>query len=211
LECSQPRRWWVGTALLNQLVLPAGIIAALGLVVSLFGAAYAGEVPESRVQMTDHYRITLDIGPVQPVWLAEQASEAKEGHIVLNPHSIPMDPQDLVPMSDQGQAVNRLLEVFVYDRETGALLSDLRPRVAITDQETDWRRDLPSLAKMYGVNDGPSMPCFGTNAYLNGIYRFVVTVGGETATFEDITVAESSAEPSSPPSASGEVSAKPEN
>lgn len=193
--------------MLNRLALPARIIAALVLVVSLFGAAYAADLPESREQMTDHYRITLDIGPVTPVFLPEQASEAKEGHIVLNPFSIPMDPADLVPMSDQGQRVNRLLEVFVYDRETGALLGDVHPRVAIIDKETEWRRDLPSLAKMYGVEDGPSKPCFGTNAFLNGIYRFAVTVDSETATFEDITVAESL----SSPSASGEASAIPQN
>jgi hypothetical protein len=186
-----------GWASLTRLVLPIGIISAIIMAVSLVGVAYAEEVPESRVQMTDHYRITLDIGPVTPVYFPEQASEAKEGHIVLNTYSIPMDLRDLIPTFDQGQKVNRLMEVFVYDRETGAQVIDVVPRISVTDRASQSSRSLPTLAKMYGVSDGPDKPCYGTNAYLDGTFRVTVTVGGEPANFEDITVSGSSS-PSSP-------------
>jgi hypothetical protein len=204
-------RWAVkrlrGTAALNRLVFPIGIITAIVMVLSLIGAASAEEAAEERVQTTDHYKVTLAVGPVTPVWSVDQASEAKEGHFVVNTYSIPMDVRDLIPTVDQGQPVNRLLEVFVYERETGAQRIDLVPRIAVTDLASASSRHLPALAKMYGVSDGPDKPCFGTNAFLDGTYRITVTVGGEPATFEDITVSGAS----NPPAASDEANATPEN
>ena len=158
------------------------------MIVCLVGAAFAGENGEELARTTDHYRITIDISPPTAIMTPEQATEAKEGHVVVNTQKIPMDLRDLMPTVDQGQPVNRLVEVFVYDKESGALRTDLVPRVAVVDQTTEWSRDLPTLAKMYEVQDGPDKSCFGISAYLNGSYRILVSVEGETATFQDISV-----------------------
>jgi hypothetical protein len=196
-----------GMEALNRVGFPIGIIAAILMVVSLIGAASAEEAAEERVQTTDHYKVTLAVGPVTPVWSVDQASEAKEGHFVVNTYSIPMDVRDLIPTVDQGQPVNRLLEVFVYDKETGAQRIDLVPRIAVTNLASASSRHLPTLAKMYGVSDGPDKPCYGTNAFLDGTYRITVTVEGEPAAFEDISVSGAS----NPQAASEEANAVPEN
>jgi hypothetical protein len=203
LDCRRPRRWRMGTARLNWLLLPIGIMAAFVMVVSLVGASFADEGTEERVQMTDHYRVAIELGPMTSIMTADQAAGAKEGHVVVNTQGIPMDLRDLMPMTDQGQAVNRLLEVFIYNRETGTLITNVVPRVSITDQISESSRNLPPLAKMYHAQDGPNISCFGTSAFLDGTYRLSVKVEDEEAVFEDIAVSGPAPPPSSSADASG--------
>lgn len=66
-DCEQHRRWQRRRVVPKWLKPPVEVIAALLMVISLVWGAFAQEGPEERVQTTDHYRITLEIGPLTPI------------------------------------------------------------------------------------------------------------------------------------------------
>jgi hypothetical protein len=98
---------------------------------------------------------------------------------------------------DQGQPVNRHLEIHVFDRSSGGKETGLIPSVSITDKATGVSRELAE-SRETGASLGVSFvtacliskhrevePHFGDNLYLpNGNYTITVGVGTETATAE---------------------------
>ena len=98
---------------------------------------------------------------------------------------------------DQGQPVNRHLEVHIFDKSSGAKVTGMIPAVSITDQATGVSRELAG-AQETGASQGVSFvtacliskhrevePHFGDNIYLPvGTYTFTVGVGNETAVAE---------------------------
>ena len=88
-------------------------------------------------------------------------------------------------MTDQGQPVNRHLEVHIYDRNSGAQVKDLIPKVTITNQATGTSRGLPNVTACLESNHLEVEPHFGDNLYLpDGKYAVTVDLGNETAVFE---------------------------
>ncbi len=140
----------------------------------------------ARTLLTDHYRIALEIGPLPTMLMPDQASGASEGEVMVGMPGMPMA---MMAMTDQGQSVNRHVEVHVYDKGAGAVLSTPMPMIAITDQTSGTSRELHSVALMYDVKLGPQDLHFGQNLYLPaGTYAVKVTIGGEQATFKEITL-----------------------
>ena len=102
---------------------------------------------------------------------------------------------------DQQLPVNHHLEVHIFDRSSGAKLTDVVPTVRITDQATGASRDLANSHET-GASQGVSFvtacqiskhrevePHFGDNLYLpDGTYTITVIVGEETAVSENIVV-----------------------
>ena len=139
-----------------------------------------------RAQHTTHYRITLDIGPVAMMLRPDQVAGATEGEVPLSMPGMPMPP---MVMTDQGQSVNRHIEVAVYDKTTGARLRSATPRITLTDRKTGRSRDLQAITAMYDIKEGPGDLRFGENVHLaNGTYRITVSVGGERAVFKKVAV-----------------------
>ncbi len=149
----------------------------------LAGNAF-GDGAAARTQVTEHYRIALEVGPLPTMLMPDQASGAREGEVMVGMPGIPMRPMDAM---NEGQPVNRHLEVHVHDKATGTVLSTPIPMVVLTDQATGKSRYASTLAVMYDVKAGPEDLHFGQNLYLPaGTYTVTVTVGGERATFADI-------------------------
>ena len=87
--------------------------------------------------------------------------------------------------TDQGQPVNRHLEVHIFDRNSGAQLKDLIPKVTITNQATGVSRGLPNVTACLESNHLEVEPHFGDNLYLpDGNYAVTVDLGADTAVFE---------------------------
>jgi hypothetical protein len=164
--------------------LPFSFILALASIF-LVGKAF-GDGAAARTQITDHYRVAFEIGPLPTMLMPDQASGATEGEVMVGMPGIPMRPMDAM---NEGQPVNRHLEVHVHDKATGTVLSTPMPMVALTDQATGKSRYVSALTLMYNVKVGPQDLHFGQNLHLPaGKYTLTVTIGGERATFNDITV-----------------------
>ncbi|MFI5340295.1 MAG: hypothetical protein ACHQ7N_10705 [Candidatus Methylomirabilales bacterium] len=54
-------------------------------------------------------------------------------------------------MTDQGQPVNHHLEVHIYDKATGTVVTNVIPKIMVTNQATGAARPLASIAAMYDV------------------------------------------------------------
>jgi hypothetical protein len=151
----------------------------------LVGKAF-GDGAEARTQVTDHYRIALEIGPLTTMLMPDLASGAKEGEVIVGMSGIPMRPMDVM---NDGQPVNRHLEVHIHDKATGTVLSTPLPMIVLTDQENGKSRSAPTLTPMYDVKTGPQDLHFGQSLYLPaGVYTVTVAVRGERATFKNISL-----------------------
>ena len=103
----------------------------------------------------------------------------------------------IMSTTDQGQPVNRHLEVHIFDISTGAVRKDVVPTVRITDQATGTTRQLADVHAAGAAQGGAYvMACiisehrpedrhFGDNVYLpDGSHTVTVEVDGETAAFD---------------------------
>ena len=102
--------------------------------------------------------------------------------------------------TDQGQPVNRHLELHIFDKSSGAKVTDIIPAIRITDRSTGVSREL-AFSLETGVSQGVSFvtaclvsrhrevePHFGDNLHLRGgDYTLIVGIGDEAAVAE-ITV-----------------------
>lgn len=95
-----------------------------------------------------------------------------------------MDPP-IMAMMDQGQPVNRHLEVHIFDINTGAGVVDITPMIEITDQASGNSRGLPEVSACGKAGHRKDAPHFGNNLYASdGNYTVTVNVGGEIAVFD---------------------------
>jgi hypothetical protein len=153
--------------------------------VSPQGSGFA-QSGDELTQSTAHYRITLDIGPVQTMPRPDQASSAIEGEVPLSRSGVPMP---AVAMTDQGQPVNCHIEVAVYDKATGAPLRDAMSRITITERKTGRSRALQAVTSIYDPKEKQGDFHYSDNVHLaNGTYRVIVFVGSEQTVFKKVVV-----------------------
>ncbi len=159
------------------------IVVALMLTV-LAGSAWTQGGPEHS-QTIGHYKITLEIGPVATMLMPEQAAGAKEGEVMVHMPGMPHS----MGMTDQGKPVNRHLEVHIYDKATGTVVTEVIPKITFTNQATGKSRSLATIGAMYDVREGQKDLHFGSNLFLpEGTYTVLVVVGSEKAIFINIAV-----------------------
>jgi hypothetical protein len=116
----------------------------------------------------------------------DQATKASEGEVMAMMPSMAMSG---MAMTDAGHPVNHHLEVHLYNRATGALITNQMPTISIKDQGSGATRQLASVMAMYDIKQGMRDFHFGTNVYLPaGTYSVNVAVGHETAVFNDVLV-----------------------
>ncbi|MFQ5934185.1 MAG: hypothetical protein ACE5KI_06045 [Dehalococcoidia bacterium] len=103
--------------------------------------------------------------------------------------------------TDQGQPVNRHIEIHIFDKSGGAEVTDVIPLVRITNETSAVSRELAE-GQEAGASQGASFvtAClisghrdvqvhFGDNISLpDGKYTFTIVVGDETAVLKDIIV-----------------------
>ena len=90
---------------------------------------------------------------------------------------------------DQGRPVNHHFEVHIFDKDSGAEVKRLIPVVTITDPATGTSRGVPNVQACLLANHRVTEPHFGDNLYIvDGAYPVSVTVGEETAAFENVVM-----------------------
>lgn len=158
---------------------------ALVLVIMIVIPATALAQVTSWTQTTALYKVVLSAGPVEAMLTPNQAKGATAGEVM-----VPMSGMSMPSMSmtDQGHPVNHHLEVHVYNRTTGQVLTNLTPTISITNS-SGATRQLSSVGAMYGVTAGQSDYHYGNNVYLaNGTYIVTVQIGDNKATFSNVVV-----------------------
>jgi hypothetical protein len=161
-------RWLMGNwGLRTPLLLGPLVLLLLGLGCSESTPAATRALSTQGAEQTAQtasYRISIRIGPTI------------EGEA--------MGPVATMAVTDQGQPVNRHLEIHIYDRSTGAKVKDVTPAVGFTDQATGASRGLANVLACLLAGLQP-VPHYGDNLYLSGgTYTVTVGIGNETAVFE---------------------------
>ncbi len=159
-------------------------LASLIGMVALAAQARADDVVTA-ASKTQHYRLTLQIGPTETMY-SEAEAKAKHltsGEIMLSGKMAGgppgMDPamSSMMPMSGM-----RHVELHVYSLDTGKVVTDAR--VAIVLMGADKKRHTVPVARMYGVGDGLDDLHYGNNIAIGaGSYAVDATVNGEAARF----------------------------
>lgn len=86
--------------------------------------------------------------------------------------------------TDQGHPVNRHLEVHVFNKSSGARITDMIPTVSIADKATGSPRTLASVLACMTLKHREIEPHFGDNLYMtDGGYTVTVSIGDESASF----------------------------
>ncbi len=153
----------------------------------ILGAAFLVAAPASaalvkRVATTATYTLTLSVGPVEKMYTAD---EVQMKH--------PMDGEMMVGhvMTMEGMSMgtpNRHLEVHVASRATGKVVANVRPTIMLTDTSTmggTAMSEKVNAMAMQGIGEGIADRHYGDNVKLTAghVYKVVVTVKGEKATF----------------------------
>ncbi|MBI3935049.1 MAG: hypothetical protein HY316_10190, partial [Acidobacteria bacterium] len=96
----------------------------------------------------------------------EQTTETPSYRIKIRTGPMVTMTMTAMTMTDEGQPVNRHLEVHIFDRNSGAQVKDLIPKVTITDQATGTSRGLPNVTACLESKHLEVEPHFGDNLYL---------------------------------------------
>ena len=155
----------------------------LGLTGLMTLAAFAANMaPLTQEASTAHYRLELQIGPTEKMFTPAEAAaqHPTTGEVMLGDVSIVGMPMAMMSMAS-GEI--RHLEVHVISLDKGQIVTDAKVAIAVTGADSKKVEDV-SVAKMYGVKEGPSDTHYGNNVSLHpGNYTVEITVNGEKAEF----------------------------
>ncbi|MBI4181008.1 MAG: hypothetical protein HY528_03670 [Chloroflexi bacterium] len=122
---------------------------------------------------TSSYRFILGIEEAEEMLTPEQAKTAKEGEVMMGTSPVSMQ---------EGPMPNHHLEVQIHNKKNGDLIKEPMPKITVGDKEL-------MIMAMYGLKSGESDMHFGNNLYLaDGNYTVKVSIGGETAVFDNVVV-----------------------
>jgi hypothetical protein len=158
----------------------ARLAAVLGAVLLLAGPAFGALI--TRRATTATYALTLTVGPKEAMYTAAQvkARHPTDGEMMVG------DSMSMGGMS-MGDA-NRHLELHVATRATGKVVTNARPSITLTDASgmsgMAMSEKVNAMA-MQGIGQGIADLHYGDNVKLTvgHVYKVVVTVKGEKATF----------------------------
>ena len=156
------RRSWEGWfALLATLALISLGLACSGPKPVATPTPSVGAVGNTTAQ-SPPYSIELLLGPVQSTMMGVEMS-----------------------MTDQGQPVNRHLEIHVYERASRTALKGVSPTVRIKNLGAGTVREFSNVRECSPPNDHGAGPHYGDNLYLpEGKYTITVAVRNESASFD---------------------------
>ncbi len=128
---------------------------------------------------TVHYRLVLQIGPEEKMYSKAEAARTHptSGEVMVS------GTMGGMPMAG-GMAMDmRHLEVHVYDRASGKVVTSAQCGITVTNDATKKSVVLP-MAVMYGIKEGPSDWHYGNNVSMPpGPYTIAVVVNGERTIF----------------------------
>jgi hypothetical protein len=154
-----------------------GAVAPSGLLVAVVvSSAAMAAAPVTQQAQTAHYRIELDVGPMEEMFMQADvaAKHLTDGELMVSGNMA--TPKDM--------ATARHVEVHAYSLDQNATVTSATVSIAVTDAAKNVQQ-LP-IAKMYGIAEGPSDTHFGNNLSLPaGNYTIDAIVNGERATFRN--------------------------
>jgi hypothetical protein len=157
---------------MRRLVLVLG--AALLLAVPAWGTTYL-----HILRTTATYKLTLSVGSVEKMYTADEVrmKHPTSGEVMVG-HAMTMEGMTM------GTA-NRHLEVHVVSRSTGKVVTNARPTITLTDTSAMAMSEKVNAMAMQGIGEGTADLHYGDNVKLTAghVYKVVVTVKGEKATF----------------------------
>jgi len=167
-------RWWVGSlvVLLFLPLAPAKGIAAMG------------DTPITQTGTTMHYRLMLQIGPMETMYSKADATKMHPtaGEIMVG-GAMAMPGGTMAGQTGPMAMDTRHLEVHVTSLATGKVVTDAMCQITLTNEATKTSQTVP-IAMMYGVKEGPADWHYGNNISIpSGTYAVTVVVNGEHALF----------------------------
>lgn len=153
----------------------------------ILGAALLLAAPASAALITRHattasYKLTLSVGSVEKMYTADELKmkHPTSGEVMVG-HAMTMEGMSM-------DAPNRHLEVHVVSRATGKVVTNLRPTIMLTDTSAMGGMAMSEKVNamaMQGIGEGIADLHYGDNVKLTAghVYKVVVTVKGEKATF----------------------------
>jgi hypothetical protein len=130
---------------------------------------------------TASYSLTLDIGPTAAMYTQAQvkAKHITNGEVMLGGAMMSTS------MSAMKGETERHLELHVYSRKTGAVVSNVMPEITLTDTTAMGMAAKLDVVSMEGITEGASDYHYGNNVSLKlgDEYTVNAVVHGEKASF----------------------------
>src|SRR5205085_7575743 len=107
-----------------------------------------------QVTSTPSYHLTLEVGPLQPMYTPAQvsASHPRVGEVMFSGQMVmPPGMESMAGMNVPGW---HHLEVHFYDRSSGEAVRGLTPVITVQDDGTGRSQTVP-IVTMRGLTDGP--------------------------------------------------------
>jgi hypothetical protein len=141
--------------------------------------AHAAEVASvagwTRIATSKNYLVVANVLPAEEMFTSEEfeAEHPTEGELALHGGGAPTGPDV------------RHIEAHVYDRATGDTVAEADVTIAVVDQSTGERTEVPAVI-MQDVNVGAADLHFGNNVVVPGAtdLRLEITVNGEEVTLD---------------------------
>jgi len=153
------------------------VLAASAAVLIAVATSWAATI--SKAATTASYRLSLDVGPVEPMYTPAQvkAKHLTSGEVMVG--------GAMMAGSMMSGAVERHLELHVYSRKTGAVVGNVTPTIALTDETAHAKPLKLEVVAMEGIGQGRADLHYGNNVSVDvgHTYKVAVVVGGEPATF----------------------------
>jgi hypothetical protein len=141
-------------------------------------AAAAGITEHAK---TASYSLTLDVGPTAAMYTEAQvkAKHLTKGEVMLGGAMMSTS------MSAMKGETERHLELHVYSRKTGAVVTNVLPQITLTDTTAMGMAAKLDVVSMEGITEGASDLHYGNNVSLKlgDEYTVNAVVHGEKASF----------------------------
>jgi len=155
------------------------------LLVMMTSAAAAEMTPVKQEAQTAHYRLALQIGPTEMMYMPNEVSakHPSDGEVMVGGVMSTNMNMSMGMSMGMDKPNTRHLEVHVYPLGKDAAVTNAKVKILVTDLAAKKTQQI-AVAKMYGIKEGPSDTHYGNNVELAaGNYRVEVTVNGEKADF----------------------------
>lgn len=156
-------------------------VTATTALAALVASSAAAAATISKQATTASYSLTMNVGPMEAMYTQAQvkAKHPRSGEVMLGGSMMSGS------MSGSMGAVERHLEIHVKSRSNGAVVSNVMPTIALTDETKHGMATKLEVVAMEGIGQGAADLHYGNNVALDvgNTYRVTVVVKGETATF----------------------------
>ena len=141
----------------------------------------------TKVGSTSSYNLTLEVGPLQPMYTPAQVSaqHPKAGEVMFSGQMVmPPGMANMESMAGMSAPGWHHLEVHFFDKTSGDPVKGLDPVITVIDAGTGHTQTVP-IVTMQGINEGAHDFHYGNNIELpSGQFHVTATANGQTGAFD---------------------------